>query len=199
MRRSIARMAGERPSGAASTLEGLYANEAPRILAWARVRIRPEHRGLLQPEDVAQDVWCRALEKFDSFDPAHVEFRPWLFTVARFVLAEATRRAFYQQRVRSDQGRSSMVRVREEVPASITSVTSRAARDETMRRLFAVLDTCDDADRQLFALHHLEGMAQKDVGERLGLQANTVAKRWERLRARLREVAPAWLGEPPAD
>jgi RNA polymerase sigma factor (sigma-70 family) len=109
------------------------------------------------------------------------------------VLAEITRRAFYQQRLKHEDGRSSMVRMREQVPEMVTTITSRAARNEAMERLFAWVDQLDDVDRQVFTLHVVEGLPQKDVGPLVGMQPNAVAKRWERLRARLRSVAPAWL------
>jgi len=173
-------------------LEDLYRAEAERLVAWARLHIRPEHRGLLAPEDVAQDTWCRAVEKFASFDGTG-SFRAWILTVAKFVLAEATRRAFYQQRLKHEDGRSSVVRLREQVPELVTTITSRAARDENMERLFAWLDGLDATDRQVFTLHVLEEVPQKDVAARLGMQPAAVAKRWERLRARLRTVAPSWL------
>lgn len=174
-------------------LEELYRAEADRLVAWARIRIRPDQRGLISPEDVAQDVWCRAVEKFATFDPAAGPFRAWILTVAKFVLAEATRRAFYLQRLKHEDGRSSMMRMREQVPELVTTITSRAARNEAMTRLFAWVDALDEVDRQVFTLHFLEQMPQKELAPRLGMQPAAIAKRWERLRARLRVVAPAWL------
>lgn len=181
------------PPQPAPGLEELYRAEAERLVAWARLRIRPEHRGLVSPEDVAQEVWCRALEKFATFDPAAGPFRAWVLTVAKFVLAEITRSAFYQQRLKHEDGRSSMIRVREQVPEMVTTITTRAARNEATERLFVWVDQLDEVDRQVFTFHFMEGLPQKDVGARLGMQANAIAKRWERLRARLRAVAPAWL------
>ncbi|MEZ5963663.1 MAG: sigma-70 family RNA polymerase sigma factor [Planctomycetota bacterium] len=174
-------------------LEELYRAEAERLVAWARMRIRPDQRGLLAPDDLAQDVWCRAVEKFATFDPAVVSFRAWILTVAKFVLAEATRRAFYLQRMKHEDGRSSVANLREQVPELVTTITSRAARNEAMARLFAWADGLDDVDRQVFTQHFLEEQPQKDVAARLGMQPAAIAKRWERLRGRLRAVAPAWL------
>jgi RNA polymerase sigma-70 factor (ECF subfamily) len=182
-------------------LEALYAAEAARLVTWARARIRSEHRGLIAPEDIAQDTWLRAVEKFATFDAAATTFRAWILTVAKFVLAEATRRAFYQQRMKHEDGRSSIARLREEVPDLVTTITSRAARDEAMGRVFAWVDGLDDVDRQVFILHFLEELPHKDVAARLGLLPNTVSKRWERLRGRLRALAPLWsaLQPTPAD
>lgn len=177
----------------APRLDELYQAEAARILTWARLRIRAEHRRLITAEDIAQDVWCRAVEKFAAYDPQRVTFRGWILTVARFVLAEATRRAFHHQRVQGE-GRSTEVRHRDDLPSLITSVTTRAARDEAMTRLFEYVDHLDPIDRQVFMLHCLEELPQREVAMRLGIEENTVAKRWGRLRDRLRAIAPLWTG-----
>lgn len=172
-------------------LDELYSAEAPRILTWARMRIRPEHRGLIAPEDIAQDVWVRAVEKFRGYDPSRTNFRGWLLTVARFVLAEATRRAFLHQRVSGTL--PPLGTQREDVPALVTSVVTRAARNEAMAQVFGYLDQLDTLDRQVFTLHCLEGLPQRQVAVALAIEENTVAKRWGRLRERLRVLAPAWL------
>ena len=60
----------------------LYERLAPSLYAWAAIRIHPRHRGRLDPADIVQDVWWRAMDRFSRFDPAQGSFRGWLFTIA---------------------------------------------------------------------------------------------------------------------
>src|SRR5262245_938602 len=53
----------------------LYERIAPAIYTWACVRIRPAMRGQLDPQDIVQEVWCRAWKAFPHFDPDEQPFR----------------------------------------------------------------------------------------------------------------------------
>ena len=57
----LARLAGEdRNVG----FTQLYTRIAPSLHAWAALKIRPHRLNQLEPEDIVQDVWLRAMEKF---------------------------------------------------------------------------------------------------------------------------------------
>src|SRR6187551_1373845 len=77
----------ERPGPA--TFEELYIEVAPALYAWAELRIRPEMRRNVDPQDVVQEVWLRAVKKHASFDPAVMHFRAWILAIAKNVLLES--------------------------------------------------------------------------------------------------------------
>jgi predicted nucleotidyltransferase len=76
-----------------SELARLYPPLAPALHAWACLRLRPEDRPRLAPEDLTQEVWLRAFTVFGAFDPARMMFRAWLSAGAKNVLLEARKRA----------------------------------------------------------------------------------------------------------
>ena len=57
----------------------LYERLAPALYTWASLRIRPAMRGSIDPQDVVQEVWCRAWKGFGRFDPQETPFRSWVF------------------------------------------------------------------------------------------------------------------------
>jgi RNA polymerase sigma factor (sigma-70 family) len=49
------------------------------------------------------------------------------------------------------------------------------------------VQSLDDDDRMLLIHHGLEGLSQSEVAERLQINRETVAKRWQRLLVRVSE------------
>jgi len=57
----------------------LYGRAAPALFAWAALHVGEPLRARLDPEDVLQEVSCRAFERFDTFDPGRSSFHAWIF------------------------------------------------------------------------------------------------------------------------
>src|SRR6476619_1881972 len=55
----------------------LYERIAPALYTWPSLRIRPVMCGAIDPQDVVQEVWCRAWKGFGRFDPQETPFRSW--------------------------------------------------------------------------------------------------------------------------
>lgn len=164
----------------------LYERVAPAIFAWARLRMTPELRGVLSPEDVVQEVWMRALEGFASFDGAAGSFRHWAFGIARHVLYRQLRKVS-RRRVRA--GYRSGAFDLDAVPEEATAVSLRLRRDEGLQRFLQGLEGLSEEDRELLLLRGLEGLAHEEVAAQLGLQPATVRQRWNRLRRKLEALA----------
>ena len=72
----------------------LYARVAPALLAWAEIRLHTRLKRVIDPEDVVQEVWSRAMDRYrDDDTPDPDKFRPWVFGVAHFVVMEALRKS----------------------------------------------------------------------------------------------------------
>jgi RNA polymerase sigma factor (sigma-70 family) len=169
----------------AAGFAALYARLAPSVLAWARLRIPSVLRGAIDPEDVVQEVWRRAYERFPSFDPARAPFRAWVFRIANLVLMEGLRRA--KTRVRAAGGDDT----RDPAAAALdpaTTVSRAVAADEALAGFIAAALREEDEDRRLFA-YRLEGLTFEECGERLGTTPAAARKRWQRLRERLADLA----------
>ncbi|MEM7205572.1 MAG: RNA polymerase sigma factor [Planctomycetota bacterium] len=175
---------------AEQSLEELYQEEAVRLYAWARLNIRAQHRHRLSAEDIAQETWFRAADRFSTFDPTTRPFRAWIFSIAKNVLAEAMRQVHRRGRVRLDEGRTTLALEREQAAHSSSGVATRLARDEAVRAFLDRIERADLLDRQIFVLHVLEGHTIPEVAERLQLGAEATSKRWQRWRQRLRALGP---------
>ena len=168
-------------SGQFERFQPLYDRVAPSLFAWARLRILPELRQRVDANDLSQEVWMRALAAFERFDPVQGSFRAWLFGVAKRVLLEGVRRA------RRDGHAAGSVFDLQGVPESVTAISTRLARDESLERLLAHVQQLERTDREILVHLGLEGLRAAEAAQRLGLEREMVTKRWQRLRAKLRE------------
>jgi len=164
----------------------LYERIAPSLYTWARVRSRPAQGISLDPDDLLQEVWLRAFERLDDYDAACGSFRSWIFGIAKNVAFEAWRRGSLAPHGESSP-RSSIGSALDAWPAMSTSIHTRVARDECVRRFMEELDGLDPVDRMLVVHCGMEEVPSTVVATRLGLGQDAIAKRWQRLRERLRE------------
>ena len=162
----------------------LYARLAPALYAWASLRIPPTIRDRLDPEDVVQEVWWRAIDTFDTYDEQKGAFRPWVFGIATHVLLNAIRRVRRRSYARADLPTSWTP---DAVADDGTRISQRVARDEDVARLLALVQDLPTPDRQIFTHRGLEGLTAAQTAHLLNLTEAAVAKRWQRLRAHLQD------------
>ena len=183
------RLARAAAAGDTEVFGQLYERIAPALYTWADIRIRPGVRSWLEPGDLVQEVWCRALRILDRFDPDTVSFRYWIFRVAKNVLLEATRKAGSSAARASTPGTTTRMFVLQQVPDSVTGISRRMSRSEELERFRDWVNELEREDRDLLVHHGLEGLNHAEVAERLQIGAEAVAKRWQRLRRKLEEQA----------
>jgi RNA polymerase sigma factor (sigma-70 family) len=163
-------------------IDGLHREYAPAVYAWACLRIGPRLRTWIGPEDLAQEVWVRAMRAAPAPGSAS---RAWLFTIAKHVLYEL-HRAMLRNRSEGAGGSTSRLLALDAAPADVTSLTQRLARDEAMRGFLSRAQALEPDDRMLLVHVGIEGMAQREAAARLGLSAEAASKRWQRLRESVR-------------
>ncbi len=175
-------------AGQSMALRGLYLKVAPGLLVWANLRVPEELRHYLEPEDLIQETWMRAVRRIGSFDPARGTFRTWLFSIANHVLVSELRKMRVRGRRRlpppvDDQLLAGFA-------DTVTSVTEQLARRDEVHKLLAYARSLDADTYRLLLFRGLEGLPYKEVGERLGVAPETCEARWRRLLQRLRERFP---------
>ena len=159
------------------TFRRLYADHFDTVLGFALRRTdRPEDAA-----DVTADTFLVVWRRL-AHVPTGDETRPWLYGVARRVLANHRR---------GDRRRSALGdRLRRElaaaVPDTADDVVQRADVNAAMRRLSA-------RDQEVLELHLWEGLESREIAEVLGLTTVVVRPRLSRARTRLREL----LGNDP--
>ena len=156
----------------------IYAAHFDAVLAYALRRVdRPEDAG-----DVTAETFLVAWRRL-AHAPRGPELRPWLYGVARRVLANhrrgEKRRIALGQRLRRE--------LKAHVPDSSDDVVQQADVTAAMRLLSA-------RDQEVLELHLWEGLESREIAEVLGLTTAVVRPRLSRARTRLREL----LGNDPS-
>ncbi len=174
---------GSARSGDATSFQALYERVAPALVGWAALRLRPGIRGRVEPDEIAQETWVRALSSWHTFDPAQAGFRRWIFGVAKNVLADALATTLRSRELAV--GSTSRAFALENLPDGVTSATRRLASDDALSGFLARVQAHGDDERTLVLLCGLEGQSLGEAALRLGISDEAAKKRWQRLRADL--------------
>lgn len=156
----------------------------PQLLAWFAAQIRASRAFGAEPLECVNEVWMRALARFETLDPDAGSIRGWLFGIARNVLNEHRYRAMRYSSTNTQHAH--VERALSAVEDSITRVSEVLVRSEQHQILTKLLETLDTEDTLLITWHGLEGRPLADVAGELGITRDAAAKRWLRLLAELR-------------
>jgi RNA polymerase sigma-70 factor (ECF subfamily) len=168
----------------------------------ARLQLDPRLRGKLEPSDVVQQTFVRAIQALEQFrGRTAAELGAWLRQILARTLANALRD---QQRDKRDVGRecsleaavaASSARLEAWLADPRSSPQQQAERNERLLRLAAALEQLPEDQREAVILHHLRGWSVDAVGAHLGRTAGAVAGLIKRGMKQLRRA----LQEFPAD
>jgi RNA polymerase sigma-70 factor (ECF subfamily) len=167
------------------TFEQIHEEYRPRIRRFLTRLVGP-----VEAEDLTQLVFFRASQALPEFR-GDSSLATWLYRIARNAAADWRRSA------------SRMARMQDELMAAggaagdvEPAAASAPAEDALMRRevqqcLRGVIARLPDADRDVLALHELDGLPHAAVAEVLGVSVPAAKVRLHRARARLRNVLAA--------
>lgn len=158
-----------------------------RLVGWCHLRVPPQLRSQLDPEDVVQECWIRARRTFGDFDPRRASFSTWLIAIARNVCFEAMRKVDVA-RVRAEPFDSRLDGGRARVGGSTVSLRGRLAREEVFVQLLESLQSLPAEEQELIARLGIERETCAAVAVSLGSTEEAITKRWQRLRARLAQT-----------
>jgi RNA polymerase sigma-70 factor, ECF subfamily len=136
-------------------------------------------RRVREPEDAAEviaETFATLWRRFDRC-PQGDDLRPWLFGVARRVLANQRR----GERRRSALG---------ERLAANTDLGVTAHPDEAPGELARAFASLSDSDRELLSLVAWEGLTREELAVALGTNRAAARLRLHRARKRLRDALP---------
>lgn len=172
-------------SGDRTAFQALYDRLTPALYAWTQLRLQGSLGSGVDPQDVLQEAWLRAVRGLESYDPAQ-SFRSWIFGITKNVLLQSLRDSSRDLA----NGRPSHRRPKDflNFPDSVTSISSRLAKDDLVQRFLAYVAELAPEERQLVLYCGLEGYTSSQAAERLGILPDTALKRWQALRMKLRET-----------
>jgi len=160
--------------------EAVYRELYAPICGYALRRVR-------EPEDAAEviaETFATLWRRFDAC-PQDAELRPWLFGVARRVIANQRR----------GEGRRSALG--ERLAANVDHAALETARpDEATNELARAFANLNESDRELLSLVAWEGLTRAEIAVVLGTNRATVRLRLHRARRRLREALDEKTGAP---
>lgn len=164
--------------GAEDAFRDLYDRYTPYLLQFV---LRLQARSEMEAEDVVQETWVRAVERFATFRWDST-LRTWLGAIALNLTRESLRKRARRRR-RLDEARAVGVRV-----ARPASIAERVDLERAIARL-------PDGYRVVLVLHDIEGFRHSEIAERLGIAAVSSRTQLHRARAALRAMlVPASAG-----
>jgi RNA polymerase sigma-70 factor (ECF subfamily) len=149
-------------------------------------------------EELLQDVFLRVIRAKDRYERT-AKFSTWVYTIARNITVDESRRAKFRQHTSLDakrgrQAGDSGVSLLD-VSATEQVGTDDAADGPQLRaRMAAAIDQLPDEQREVFLMRQLAGLSFKEIGEVVGAPENTVKSRMryalEKLRSELADLDP---------
>jgi RNA polymerase sigma-70 factor (ECF subfamily) len=182
----------------------LFSHFKPRLWRFVNLRLHPQLRGRIDPEDVLQECWLRAVNRIDYF-PDSVS--PAGFIWFRMVLTQtlidlqrrhlgadkrsAGRELSLQRGWNSSETSASMAI---QLSAKLTSPSCALAREELTQQLGTALQGLDEMDREILTLRHFEELTNAEAAMSLNLSEQTASKRYVRALRRLKGILEAVPG-----
>ncbi len=163
--------------------EQLFLRYQPRISAYVTGMVRDHARA----EDITQEVFLSALRRLRDGTDREIQFRPWIYEIAKNKCIDAYRRGRHTVEVSFD--------AHEAVAAEDHGRLAgpRATSDEAVEDKLALDNLCG-AFGGLSSVHHdilvmreFEGLSYREIGDRLGLSRPAVESTLFRARKRLSE------------
>lgn len=159
--RVLWRQAKEGDQGA---YERLFALHMDRLLVFVRARLGGAMREKVEPEDVLQDAWVAALNRFDQFEYTDDgAFLRWMCRIIDNRLRDA-----------NDYFRA---RKRQAIPLPLSAPTgpmTALQRAENRQRIEAALARLSDEHRDVILLRYFEGLTAEQAGERMNRSAGAI-------------------------
>jgi len=164
-----------------------YRRHEHRVLSYAITRCA----NAADVADVVGDTFLAALGAAARFRDDDGDAIPWLFGIARRVLAHQRRSFARRQRLVHRLGELPSLDADEAEAVEAAIDASRLAP-----RLAAAMATLRDKDRELLRLVSGDGLSAAQAGAVLGMNANTARIRLSRARARLLRARPLCRTRP---
>ena len=168
--------------GDESALNQLCTVYGPRVLWLIRLRMGRALRSKLESIDVVQDVLVHALRDLDKFTyRSEGDFVRWLSRIAENRLRDNIDKLHAEKRDIRKEVRLDMQRPTGEdsfdagmEPIATTTPSVILSRKEEFDRLSRAIDRLKQEYREVIVLTKIEGLSYREIGDRLGKNADAV-------------------------
>lgn len=152
-------------------------------------------------EELLQDVFLRVVRSKDRYQPS-AKFTTWLYSIARNLAVDESRRAKFRQhksldapQSRRDGGPSSPLVA--SLPAPQIATDEAAQAPALRKRLAAAVDALPADQREVFLLRQISGLSFREIADTIGIPENTVKSRMRYALEKLRHELGDLRSEEP--
>ena len=140
-------------------------------------------------EDVTQDCFLRVVRSADSY-VREAKFTTWLFTIARNLCVDASRRAKHRNMASldapvGDDGQSARI---DFVPSDGAAADRQAIGQELKVKMQVAIAALPEEQREIFLLREVSDLQFNEIAEIVGVPENTVKSRMRYALEKLREA-----------
>jgi RNA polymerase sigma-70 factor (ECF subfamily) len=190
--------------GDVSALAELFSEYRPRLWRMVNFRLHPRLRGRVDPDDVLQDAWMRAVDRIGYFlrDAARSPFIWFRMIVCqtmidlhRHHLGTEKRDAEREQPLASGwSSEATSTSLGFQLMGHLTSPSSAVAKAEMSKQVDTALQGMDPIDREVLALRHFEELSNLETARVLDVSEQAASARYIRALRRLKDVLHAFPG-----
>lgn len=185
---------GRALAGDIGSLSWLTERLTPLLLAQAEYRLGANLRRHVDPEDLVNDVWLRALPRLRAVQAPDGRMTPALLRYLGSTLLRRVRDLYEKyvagKPIRIEPGPGEAREAVDLVTQEQSGVITTAVRGERRSIVGAAIDRLDDLDRTVLLLRGIEQRDNEEVAELLGLEPGTASARYRRALQRLRRELP---------
>ena len=168
--------------GDSTSLELLFYRHRKRLLAYLQSHFPTELQGSLEPRDILQDTWLKAIRAISEFHPGGTDsFYRWLVTIARHRLADQIK--FVRRAKRKNThflldntaGDESIVRLLEEMAVYHRTPSKSAASHELIAALDSAIERLPDDQAKALRLRYLTGVEITEIARQMDRTPGSVS------------------------
>jgi RNA polymerase sigma-70 factor (ECF subfamily) len=147
-------------------------------------------RDTAQAEDVTQEAFLRLVKGADAYE-RQAKFTTWLYTIARNLCVDASRRGKHRKAasldapLSDDDGAASLLDL---LPDGTAGVDRQAQSRELGLRLRQAIEALPDEQREIFLLREVADLQFNEIANVVGCPENTVKSRMRYALEKLREA-----------
>jgi RNA polymerase sigma factor (sigma-70 family) len=160
--------------------EELYRRYHSRIAGFVRSMLHDEARA----EDVAQEAFLSALKRMRATD-AEINFKPWIYQIARNAAIDSYRRTSHAVEVSMDADDGLRASDRQRLVGLDGGPDAALVTKERLSHLQGAFDELSDVHTKVLVMRELEGMSYREIGDKLDLTRPAVESALFRARRRL--------------
>lgn len=155
-------------------------------------RIHPRLQQRLDPADIVQETYIRAMKSLDRFlESPKVHPVIWLRLLAKNVAIEIQRKQFRDIRSPNREiviNDSQYDFFTEQLADSMPSMLSKVSAQEMSQKVEFLITSLSENDQEILEMRHKDQMSLVDIATALSISNESAKKRYQRAFARFREV-----------